>query len=60
VSATDVLSEATMLGIAVMTLRRARKALGVLVHPPGRTILDVGPVAAVTERLDRLLKRADP
>ena len=33
--ATDVLGEATTLGIAEMTLRRARKALGVLVRRQG-------------------------
>src|SRR5207249_1485213 len=33
--ATDVLSEATTLGIAEMTLRRARKALGVHVRRQG-------------------------
>ena len=33
--ASDVLNEATTLGIAEMTLRRARKALGVLVRRQG-------------------------
>ncbi len=35
--ATDVLTEATALGIAERTLRRARKALGVLVRRQGFT-----------------------